>query len=268
MNEQRFKAERDSLLTRIRELNKVIASPRDRDTVLPNTGGSEVVSIRARLRRAENDLLEIDNFLGKDKLKSRVPWNLCVVVLDDIDRAVVDGPLAEAKAFWEANSRFKINETVIVNNQKHKYFSYLNDAGQTVWNMLKDELPAGLADSLPTAHSYIFLFKLYGKRPALGGSTMGVAHGIPKGGKSRPYATIATDTGQYNLNPYQGFLTQGAQLLVHEGDNCFNCVTGVAPYFCTIMKGIPGAPAAEYEAAWLKSLTDADYAKLLADPTW
>ena len=278
LNEKQFNAERDGILANIRELNKQIAAPRDRDIVLPLTGGSEVVSIRARLRRAEKDLLETDKFNGKDKKRVRVPWNLCVGILDGLERSRVDGPIKEAVAFIEKFTRFKVNLTVIEDKRAHDYFSWMTPGGE-VWDMLRDQLPptrppvAGqtlLMDTMPVAHSYLFLFKMFGRVPGRGGSTMGVSEGILKGGIRRPYSTITADVAQFGYQPFEGFTTQAAQIITHELANAINCVTAVAPYNCTPMRldNPDNLRSYDYEARKVGTLTDADYAKLLSDKTW
>jgi hypothetical protein len=264
MLEKPFKAERDAMLATIRKLQTTIASPRDRDTVLPNTGGTEVVSIRARLRRAEKDLLEIDQFLGKDARAvplPRVPWNLCVVVMDGGDKATLaDAPFAEAKAFIEKYSRLTLNVNVLETKIAHDYNSH--------GYMLTAEIPQSYRDSLPVSHSFIFLYKTGTIPVPQYGSTLGPDRGIFSGGKWRSVAFIPFDSAGYVDRPYEGFPTQRAQIDTHEITNTVNCMTGIAPYFCTNIETGVTHYAHDWERERLQKLTDADYAKLLADKTW
>lgn len=263
MNEKQFTTELDALMGQIATLQKTIAAPRDRDSVLPDTGGSEVVSLRARLRRAETALIEAKTFVGKDKLRVRVPWNLCVVVMDGGDKVTLaDAPFAETVQFCKQFSKFDILLNVIETKVPHEYNSH--------GFMLTAEIPQAYRDSLPVAHSYIFLYKT-GKIPVPQyGSTLGPDRGIKSGGKWRSVAFIPWDSTGYVARPFEGFKTQRGQIGTHETLNTINCMTAIAPYFCTPMRldNPDNLPSYEYEARKVGTLTDADYAKLLADPTW
>ena len=193
---------------------------------------------------------------------NRIPWTLTVVSMDGLNRSeVVDTPLREAIDFVEKFSMFKINLNVVETQEPHTYFSYLDDFGREVFNMLRDQIPLSVRNALPVSHSFVFLYKMFGRLPAQGGSTLGVPDGIPSpptGKIRRPYSCIPADVAQYGSQPFEGFSTQRAQILAHEIINGINCVTSWTPYNCTEMIGITPR-AYEYESERLQCLTDDDY---------
>lgn len=197
--------------------------------------------------------------LGVFRLKPRVPWRLCVVVMDDFDRVrKCELPLKDAMAFIEKWSRFKINPTILVTNIPHTLDTW--DNGAKI--MLRDNIPAKYRESLPVADSYLFLYKTWpAGPPAQGGSTMGVADGIPKGGKARPYATVAADAQWYDV-PIANFFSEGSHILVHEIINTINCKLEVPPYsFPTMVVGDSPDPYT-YEKGRLQEMKDTYYDKL------
>ncbi len=193
----------------------------------------------------------------------RIAWKLHVVILDGADRTYkADIPLKEAVAFIEKFSKFRVELTVVESGLPHSTFSYLDNNGTPVYQMLRDQIHPKIIANLPVAHSYLFLYKLYGNPPAQAGSTMGVADGIPVGGKSRPYATVCTDVWWYNNEPAGGFNSRAASILAHEIINTINCVTEVAPYYCPPLIGENSPDPYITEGNRLKVMGDACYKQL------
>jgi hypothetical protein len=258
--DKQFATEIDGLLGQIATLQKTIAAPRDRANVMPDTGGSEVVSIRARLRRAESALLEAKTFVGKDKLRVRIPWKLCVVVMDGGDKvALADEPFAETVQFYKQFSKFDLNVTVIETKIGHLYNSH--------GYMLTAEIPIEFRNSLPVSDSFIFLYKTGAIPVPQWGSTLGPDQGILSGGKWRAISTIPYDSPGYAARPYEGFGTQRAQIATHETTNGLNCMTSISPYFCTDIRDGYTPYAYKWESERLQKLGTTDYAKLIAAPT-
>lgn len=192
-------------------------------------------------------------------LKLRVPWRVVLVVMDDLDLTVkAITPIKEAIAFIEQFSRFKIVLTILQTNIPHTLDTWSN--GAVI--MLRDNIPTKYINLLPVADSYMFLYDTHGLSPAQGGSTMGVADGILKNGKRRPYATIAANAWWYP-NPVSQFTSEGAHIAVHEAVNTINCVLEVPPYnFPTMVVG-NDPDAYIYERGRLESMAGIYYDKLL-----
>jgi hypothetical protein len=176
------------------------------------------------------------------RLLPRIPWKLHIVVLDGADqdtKATI--PLKEAIPFIEKFSRFRIDYTIeafpFTEELRSRPFMYHDNQGQEVWNVLEHQIPEVIRQKMPVAHFYLFLFKLDdGLLPALSGSTFGIANGILKGDKRRPYATICWNQWAYNNQPSGGFLSRAASIWAHELINCIDCITAVT-YGCTPMNG-------------------------------
>ncbi len=218
-------------------------------------------------------LTKLKNFFTKlfeaFRPKTRVPWNLCVVAMDGANRTEhVDIPLKEAISFLEQYSRFKFNVTVIETNVSHTLNEVILENGNKTYLMLRDNIPQEFRESLPVADSYLFLYSTRDEEgnfrdPFQGGSTMGVPDGIPKGGKNRPYATVCWDVRWYGNWPAWGFNSQAAQIVVHEINNCINCVTAWTPYNCTPFDISGGPSAYDHERVRIQTLKNDCYKKLL-----
>lgn len=199
--------------------------------------------------------------------RRRVRWPITMVVMDGNNMAEARFHAYEARGFIEKYSRLKIDLNIIAYAGRHDYYSHTYPSGQVVYNMLRDQIPLSLRNSLPVSNTFLFLYKLFGRLPLQYGSTMGVPDGIPSppfGTMSimRPYATIATDTQGYRPEPFQGFPSQKTQIVAHEFINTINCVTSWTPWNLTVMTGT-STWSSTYEAERLMCLTDADYNKLL-----
>jgi hypothetical protein len=106
---------------------------------------------------------------------------------------------------------------------------------------------------------------MFGRLPALGGSTFGPDLGILSGGIWRPFASIATDVNQYSPSPFQGFSTQRAQLLVHEENNSINCVTAISPWFAPAFTATEGQESYPYERERVQTLNEANFYRKYRD---
>ncbi len=199
----------------------------------------------------------------------KIPWSLTVVVMDGIDqREKAEIPVREAVAFIEARSRFVFDVEYVKTSVPHKYTSFKADPKKRarpdnmVHYMLAADLPRSVVRSLPVSSSYLFLYKLFGRRPAQAGSSLGVEYGLFKGGKLRPWATVPTDLWFYTNTPQHGFDSWAAQILTHEIINTIQAKIEARPYRCATLTGSAGVRADKYEAERLTKLTDGCYRKL------
>ncbi len=207
--------------------------------------------------------------------QKKIPWSLTVVVLDNIDSTQkAEIPVSEAVAFIEARSRFVIDVQYVTSSMRHGYTPYktgpinprTRQGRNTVYAMMGWDVPPALIRSLPVSSSYLFLYKLFNKKPVQAGSSLGIDYGLVKGGIPRPYATVPTDQWYYTNTPKHGFDSWAAQILTHEIINTIQAKIEASPYRCPTLKGTPGSPAVAHETERLSKLTDACYRKLLDHP--
>ncbi|MEO7539298.1 MAG: hypothetical protein ABIV21_04685, partial [Pyrinomonadaceae bacterium] len=200
---------------------------------------------------------------GQSAVTAKVPWKLTVVILDGIDRSEkADIPVKEAVAFIEANSRFVFEVEYVVSPAKHGYTPYRMPDRKFSYAMLGWNLPDRLVRSLPVSSSYLFLYKINGRRPAAAGSALGLDFGLIKGRKARPYATAPTDMHWYINEPNQGFKSWAAQILTHEIVNTIQAKVEARPYRCGQLTGTPGVSGNIHERERLASMTDKCYKRL------
>lgn len=197
----------------------------------------------------------------------KIPWKLTVVVMDGAnmnDQAVI--PVKEAVAFIEAHTRFVFDVKYVTSSVKHGYTPYKNGTRRkrepTSYAMMGWNVPEPVVRSLPTSTSYLFLYKMFGKRPAQAGSALGLDFGLIKGGLPRPYASVPVDMWWYVNTPKQGFKSWAAQILTHEIINTIQAKIEARPYKCGQLMATAGAQANKYESERLAKITDQCYAKL------
>jgi len=179
-------------------------------------------------------------------------------------------PVKEAVAFIEARSRFVFTVKYVASNAKHGYTPYRigedKNRGKipddTAYAMMGWNIPKRAITTLPVSTSYLFLYKLKGKKPVQAGSALPLTFGLMKGGKPRPYATVPVDMWWYVNTPQQGFKSWAAQILTHEINNTIQAKIEAAPYKCKQLLATQGTPGNVYEAERLTKLTDKCYAKL------
>jgi hypothetical protein len=160
--------------------------------------------------------------------------------------------------------------TYVVDSSEHGYTPYYygrdrnrDGKGDEVrYVMMGWDVPADVIERLPVSSSYLFLYRLKRRPPAQAGSALGVDHGLMKGGKPRPYATIPTDQPWFVNQPNQGFRSWAAQVVAHEVINTIQGKVEAPPYNCGQLVGTAGIRGDRHEAERLRSLTDACYAKL------
>jgi hypothetical protein len=197
------------------------------------------------------------------KTTERVPWKLTVVILDGVDVAEkAEVPVKEAIAFIEARSRFTFEVEYVISSAKHDYTPYKMPDRKFSYAMLGWNLPGKMIRSLPISSSYLFLYKLNGRRPAAAGSALGLDFGLIKGRKPRPYATVPTDMHWYVNVPNQGFQSWAAQILAHEIINTLQAKLERRPYRCGQLKGTIGVRGDIHESERLASITDKCYGRL------
>ena len=203
--------------------------------------------------------------------RPRIPWKLTVVVMDGTSLASkADIPVKEAVRFIEARTRLKFEIQYVVDPIRHTYTPYYSGRdrnrdgrGDDVrFVMMGWDVPVSLIESLPVSTSYLFLYKLNRRPPAQAGSAVALENGIIKGGKHRPYATIATDQPWFTNQPNLGFRSWAAQVVAHELINTIQAKVEAAPYHCGQLTGRIGLIGDKYEAHRLRSLTEQCYAKL------
>ena len=204
-------------------------------------------------------------------VKARIPWTLTVVLLDGADQVNhAEIPVKEAVEFIEANSRFEFTVKYVRSSAKHGYTPYRigpdknkdKIPDETAYAMMLWNLPTAAIRALPVSTSYIFLYKLKGRRPVQAGSALPITYGLMKGGKQRPYATVPVDQWWYVNTPQQGFKSWAAQILTHEINNTIQAKIEARPYKCGQLLATQGTPGNIHEAERLTKLTDKCYAKL------
>ncbi len=202
---------------------------------------------------------------------ARIPWTLTVVLLDGTDQInQAEIPVKEAVEFIEANSRLSFTVKYVVSNAKHGYTPYRvgpdknkdKIPDETAYAMMGWNLPASAIKALPVSTSYLFLYKLKGRRPVQAGSALPITFGFMKGGKRRPYATVPVDQWWYVNTPQQGFKSWAAQILTHEINNTIQAKIEARPYKCGQLLATQGTPGNVHEAERLTKLTGKCYAKL------
>ncbi len=205
------------------------------------------------------------------KTEEKIPWTLTVVLLDGADQVQhAEIPVKEAVEFIEKNSRFVFEVKYVTSNAKHGYTPYRigEDKNKdkipddTAYAMMGWNLPKSAIKQLPVSTSYLFLYKLKGKRPVQAGSALPITFGLIKGGKPRPYATVPVDMWWYVNTPNQGFKSWAAQILTHEINNTIQAKIEARPYKCGQLLATQGTPGNIHEAERLTKLTDKCYAKL------
>lgn len=206
-----------------------------------------------------------------EKTDEKIPWTLTVVLLDGADQVQhAEIPVKEAVEFIEKNSRFIFEVKYVASNAKHGYTPYRigEDKNKdkipddTAYAMMGWDLPKSAIKQLPVSTSYLFLYKLKGKKPVQAGSALPITFGLIKGGKARPYATVPVDMWWYVNTPNQGFKSWAAQILTHEINNTIQAKIEARPYKCGQLLGTQGTPGNIHEAERLTKLTDKCYAKL------
>jgi hypothetical protein len=193
----------------------------------------------------------------------RIPWKLCVVLMDHADKAIDAEPyIKEMMDFVWKHSEFAVE---VIWERYDNPHGYRELDGGTVWLDI-GVLPAKVIEALPKADSYLFLFKLFGRPSPYNGTTMGHPYGIMKGGEfGLPWATIPIDGPEYKATPFEGFRTQAGQITVHEVLNCIGIKVEQAPNFCKTTFSIPGeqgVPSYDYERGRIKSIKPECYARL------
>ena len=197
----------------------------------------------------------------------KVPWKLTVVILDGIDRVEkAEIPVTEAVEFIEVHSRFDVEVEYVVADVKHGYTPYRMPDRKYSYVMLGWNLQRSFIATLPVSSSYLFLYKLNGRRPAAAGSALGIEFGFMKGRKRRTYATVPTDMHWYVNEPNQGFKSWAAQIVAHEIINTIQGIVEARPYRCGQLTGTPGVSGHIHERERLESLTDKCYTRLIANP--
>ncbi|MFN0278396.1 MAG: hypothetical protein ACKVRN_07315 [Pyrinomonadaceae bacterium] len=203
--------------------------------------------------------------------EERIPWSLTVVVLDGADQLQqAEIPVKEAVEFIEAHSRFVFTVRYVTSSAVHGYTPYRVGADknkdkipdETAYAMMLWNLPSRAIRPLPVSTSYLFLYKLMGKRPVQAGSALPIGYGLMKGGKQRPYATIPVDQWWFVNTPNQGFKSWAAQIVTHEINNTIQAKIEARPYKCGQLLATQGTPGNIHEAERLTKLTDKCYVKL------
>jgi hypothetical protein len=201
----------------------------------------------------------------------KIPWTLTVVLLDGADQVQhAEIPVKEAIAFIEAHSRFVFTVKYVTSSAAHDYTPYRIGPDKnkdkipddTAYAMMAWNLPKSVIRALPVGTSYLFLYKLKGKKPVQAGSALPLTFGLVKDGKPRPYATVPVDIWWYVNTPNQGFKSWAAQILTHEINNTIQAKIEARPYKCGQLLATQGLPGDKYEAERLTKLTDKCYAKL------
>ena len=171
----------------------------------------------------------------------KIRWSMTVVVMDGIEKEEkAEIPVKEAVEFIEKHTRFVFDVRYVTYSAPHGYTPYRTAIDvkhprrgyETRYAMMGWNLPKPLFNLLPVSTSYLFLYKLKGKRPAQAGSALGLEFGLIKGGKPRPYATVTTDQWWYVNTPKQGFRNWSAQVLTHEIINTIQAKLEARPYRC------------------------------------
>lgn len=196
----------------------------------------------------------------------RFTLNVCMVIFDGIDVVQSQAAMKEAVQFIQNFSRFDLKVTYLPTKVQHTYEYWPPPNGPR--SMRREQMTLEFRNSLPVADFYLFLYKVFDWEPFQAGSSMGVADGILRGGKMRPYATMPADGPprvwwwhDHHDPDTGGFKRRDASILAHEMINCLNNILAVAPYFCAPLVGTPSTDPYVGEANRLKALGDACYAK-------
>ena len=199
---------------------------------------------------------------------------MTVIVMDGADQQEkAEVPVSEAVSFIEEHSKFSIDVDYVTGSVWHDLTPYKqgidydgDGAGdETAYAMMGWNMPDQLLQSLPVSTSYLFLYSLYGNRPAQAGSALGLDFGLKIGGKARPYATVPTDQWWYINSPKDGFKNWAAQILTHEIINTIQAKVEAPPHNCGQLTATHGTRADKYEAERLSKITDACYDSLRDD---
>jgi hypothetical protein len=201
--------------------------------------------------------------------RAKIPWKLTVLVLDGIDsKELAEKPVKKAVAFIEKNSRFKFEVEYVSSTTPHTYTPYKIAPAKkgrpmdTAYAMMGWNVPDPIIKSLPVSTSYLFLYRLKGKKPAQAGSALGLDFGLIKGGKPRPYATVPVDVWWYVNDPPPGVESSASQVLIHELINTIQARLEARPFKCPDLTAKGGQKASLFEAERLSKITDICYAKL------
>ncbi len=201
----------------------------------------------------------------------KIPWTLTVVLLDGADQINhAEIPIKEAVEFIEAHSRFAFTVKYVTSSAKHGYTPYRIGPDKnkdkipddTAYAMMGWNLPTSAIKALPVSTSYLFLYKLKGKKPVQAGSALPLTFGLMKGSKPRPYATVPVDVWWYVNTPNQGFKSWAAQILTHEINNTIQAKIEARPYKCGQLLATQGLPGDKYEGERLSKVSDKCYGKL------
>lgn len=198
----------------------------------------------------------------------KIPWKLTVVVLDGADRVEkAEIPIREAVAFIEQRSRFVFEVDFVESTVQHGYTPYpmprvKGKKREFAYAMMGWNLPRRFVRNLPVSTSYIFLYKMNGRRPAQAGSALGLDFGLIIGGRPRPYATVPTDMHWYVNTPNQGFKSWAAQILAHEIINTIQAKLEARPYRCGQLTGTPGVPGNQHESERLTGISEKCYGRI------
>lgn len=205
----------------------------------------------------------------------KIDWKLTVVALDGADlKTHAEIPVKEAVEFIEKRTRFKFEVEYITSAVKHGYTPYRIGADRNrdgrpddiVHAMMGWNLPKPFVNSLPVSTSYLFLYKLKGRRPAQAGSALGLDFGLIKGGRPRSYATVPVDQWWYQNTPKDGFDSWAAQILTHEIINSIQARLEARPLRCGTLSATAGISAEKYEAERLTKITKSCWDKLAKQP--
>ena len=200
---------------------------------------------------------------------AKIPWKLTVVILDGVDLDEKgEVPVREAVAFVERHSRFAFEVEYVVSGVSHRYTRYrVPDAKgkrpEYAYSMLGWDLPRRFVRGLPVSTSYIFLYKMNGRRPAQAGSAFGLNFGLVVGGRPRPYATIPTDVYWFVNTPNLGFNSWAAQVVAHEIINTIQGKLEARPYRCGQLNGTPTSRGEQYEAERLQAISEKCYSRIV-----
>ena len=198
----------------------------------------------------------------------KIPWKLTVVVMDGADRVEkAEIPVREAIEFIEKRSRFVFEVDYVESSLPHGYTPYLmpREKGKKreyAYAMMGWNLPRRFVRNLPVSTSYIFLYKMNGRRPAQAGSALGLDFGLIIGGRPRPYATVPTDVHWFINNPNHGFNSWAAQILTHEIINTMQAKLEARPYRCGQLTGTPNVRPDQHEGERLASISEKCYERI------
>jgi hypothetical protein len=206
--------------------------------------------------------------LSADQPSEKIPWKLTVVILDGTDPVEkAEVPVKEAVSFIEQRSRFVFEVEYVVSSVRHGYTPYntprvKGKRPEYAYAMMGWNLPRRFVRNLPVSTSYLFLYKMNGRRPAQAGSALGLDFGLVIGGRPRPYATVPTDMHWFVNTPNQGFNSWAAQIVAHEIINTLQAKLEARPYRCGQLTGTPGVWAVQHEGERLASISEKCYSRV------